>query len=362
MDGFVFNSYKDQWVFASYKKTEGGMTLTAHPVQVFPTSDRNRLTNAIEQSLAVEPTVVADPDWNDPVFLKPPEAEVLGLRSWAAFQRHARCFHLERKAGGFLIEEWSRAGAGFVANPVVWRKQFPSGQLTNLIEHLLAVTVPRIATCGMTTPVAFGYNTGWMAVHSHDSREVSTALGLKATVKYDWPEGIDMACNTDRVFVTPPVGGWVLAVGSWMIGTGEPWSVQALAEIVAKLSNRFDEVQAFATQRVIEYHHWMRAVNGKLCRCFSWLGESGEVLANVGERTPAESKYPWDLLTTLQWAPTEQDVLNIAGTWSIDPSQLGLPLEVDEFGLLGKPSNLKRARPKKAPNNASAAIGSDRSP
>ena len=73
------------------------------------------------------------------------------------------------------------------------------------------------------------------------------------------------------------------------------------------------EVQFFATHRVVEGHAWVRALPSTLMRAFCYIGESGEIIFNFGKRSPDERK-----LST----PNENDVMHLAGKWSIDPTRL----------------------------------------
>lgn len=179
------------------------------------------------------------------------------------------------------------------------------------------------------TPVPFGYNMGWFAVRSEDTDAVVTALKLSRLRKVGWGDGIEAIYEEEAenvLFVGPPVNGWTLVVGRWTMGSGDEGSVRSIERLVTALSSRFGEAQAFATYRVIEYHHWMLAQRGSLVRSFAYLGESGEVLASVGEPTPAERRLTWSSLPQNEWMPDEEDVFKVAGQWSIDP--IGLDSQV----------------------------------
>ena len=97
---------------------------------------------------------------------------------------------------------------------------------------------------------------------------------------------------------------------------------ERLKDYIAELSSSFGEVQAFATHRVSEYHHWVLAKNGKIERCFAYSGTSGEVLNNEGELTDVEKQFPWDKLKTFKWFPDEEDVMTLAGKWSVNPQTI----------------------------------------
>ena len=173
-----------------------------------------------------------------------------------------------------------------------------------------------------SVPEPFGYKTGWIVVRSTDTNAVASALPIHSRNAANWHTGIDAAYNGGSVFVSPPVGGWVCIIGKWAAGTGERSSVQAVTKIVADLSSRFDEAQGYATHRVVEYHHWIIAKHGQVVRGFAYLGESGEVLSNLGKVTEAEKRLRFGTQPPAQWSPSEEDVMALASAWSFDPTKL----------------------------------------
>lgn len=50
------------------------------------------------------------------------------------------------------------------------------------------------------------------------------------------------------------------------------------------LSRRFGEAQKFGTHRVVEYHEWQRWAGGSPARRYRWIGESGKIRFDDGER------------------------------------------------------------------------------
>jgi hypothetical protein len=95
-------------------------------------------------------------------------------------------------------------------------------------------------------------------------------------------------------------------------------------------------VHAYATNRVIEYHHWMIAKEGRLIRSFAYLGESGEILANVGPVTDVERTFGFFNLPQERWHPTEADVMAVAAAWSFDPTRLSSHSGPAKLGILGR--------------------------
>lgn len=191
-----------------------------------------------------------------------------------------------------------------------------------------------------TPPEPFGFKMGWIAVRSTDLKAVAESLPLREQRPANWHDGIDAAYKSgppnSSVFIAPPVNGWICVVGWWAAGTGDQNSVEAVAKVVSDLSFRFGEAQGFATHRVVEYHHWILAKQGRVQRCFAYLGERGEILCKSGQITDAERKLKFAGLPPDQWMPGEQDVMTIAGGWSFDPSQLSPVSAVSANGILAK--------------------------
>ena len=96
------------------------------------------------------------------------------------------------------------------------------------------------------------------------------------------------------------------------------------------LGGRFGEVQYFGTHRVVDYHAWARASDGWVIRSYAWLGERGDVLQDVGPKTPEEEELGFRFIdsTTAEAdrddieLPGEEDVMRIAGRWSLNPQEI----------------------------------------
>lgn len=187
-----------------------------------------------------------------------------------------------------------------------------------------------------TPPEPFGFKIGWIAVRSTDIRAVAESLPIRSQSPANWHDGIETAYRGGSVFITPPVNGWISIVGDWAMGTEERRpvlsvsvqsevthrSVEMIARIVADLSAKFDEAQGYATHRVTEYHHWILAKQGRVVRCFGYMGESGEIVCQTGAVTEAEKKLQYASKPPDRWLPDEQDVMTVASGWSFDPTKL----------------------------------------
>ena len=178
-------------------------------------------------------------------------------------------------------------------------------------------------------PISFGYKTAWIAVRSSDGRVLAESLGLKQIERCSWADGIDKAYKLRGVFVSPPIDEWTIAVGS-LPEAGQDRFLPDLEEI----SRRFAHVFYFGTHRIVGYQAWAIAEKGHVRRAHAWLGERGEFLLNIGERTPEEV----DLGTGLEDsenAPDEETVLELASRWVLDPRELDQHTEARGPGLIG---------------------------
>jgi len=226
-------------------------------------------------------------------------------------------------------------------------------------------------------PQPFGYKVSWFAVKASNTSAVLNALEFGVATPANWASGLAAssfgASRSDPwVFASPPVSGWVLVVGFWLPypasiepqrGFGRKFDV-----LFSRLMKQFEDVQFFGSYRVVDFAAWARALKGKSVRMFAYA--EGEVFANVGEQTPEEAKLRFANLTGLappdardkilkitkeqraevdalvarglssrearatvrqngRTFPREQDVVELAALWSIDPTQLSkqeLPL------------------------------------
>jgi hypothetical protein len=167
--------------------------------------------------------------------------------------------------------------------------------------------------------VGFGGKQAWLAVRGTDPARVIEALGLRDLGTVGWRDGMDLAHLTDdRVAVTPPLDGWILATGRYLLRPDVP------VDVIGLSGRLHTEVQFFATHRVTELHRWQRAADGELIRAFGYVGQTGEVTSWSGEPDPAEraAGLPAELDEDATILVGENDVLRVAGAWSVDPSTL----------------------------------------
>ncbi len=234
-------------------------------------------------------------------------------------------------------------------------------------------------------PQSFGYKISWYAVKAAAPGAVLDALEFGEGAPANWRTGLAAAHSREGkaperyVFAAPPVSGWTLVAGFWLpepyIPSQGPRDGSKFEELFTGLMNRFARVQFFGSYRVVDYCAWARAENGKVVRIFSCA--DGEVYANLGEQTPEEARLNFARLDGLappeatrrlyeaaedieaeqnaliaggvpereaqakvsrmrRALPNESDVVELAGLWSVDPTQLSEQDNPEGLGLVAR--------------------------
>jgi hypothetical protein len=176
----------------------------------------------------------------------------------------------------------------------------------------------------------FGYKNAWLALRA--ATEDVVRVVVADAIRAEWGEGIQVAYEWpnnsygERVFISPPLDGWVLCVGTALHVFSDSHPLR-FGGLVRQLATTLDtEVQYFSTHRVSEVHAWARATPAGLARAFSYA--DGETVTEVGLRTEAEAE--------VGEFPSEDDVMRVARAWSIDPSALESRFPDAPPGMLGR--------------------------
>lgn len=170
-------------------------------------------------------------------------------------------------------------------------------------------------------PYPFGYKNSWLAIKSDSPQDVIDKLNLKVIGESNWQTGINTADRERWLFVSPSLDGFVLVVGLLGLQMDE----------LKNMSGCFDELQYFETHRTVEHHLWIKFANDKLVRAY--IFSELQVLIDEGELTLEEKKLGFEKFPTsrhqvVDWKddewdndklPSENDVLDIAAAWGIDP-------------------------------------------
>lgn len=184
----------------------------------------------------------------------------------------------------------------------------------------------------------------WLAVRSRNLLAVQEALGLQDAKPCTWIEGIT---GEQKLFIAPPVLGWILVIGAGLPDPGE--DVDACFRFVVELSRKLGHVQFFSANRVLGQHAWVRAEAGRVVRAYAWAGNT---LWNQGLKTAAELELglkcyhyletpeaealsQWDIIA----ANTEKVPL-LAARWSLDPAGIDERLFEHAHGIAGEPTRL----------------------
>lgn len=188
---------------------------------------------------------------------------------------------------------------------------------------------------GKFKPLFYQQPERWVAVRSVDVGFVQEALGLSNTARCSWQESL--ARGGERaVFLTPPVMGWVLA-----IGPGLPDPVEDVDEcyhFLVQLSRSVGEIQYFSVHPVLQHHAWARLSGGEVLRAYAWAGET---MWDQGAVSRAESDLQMKcfaygdttatMLTAIDDAAGNVEKLPaLAARWSINPA--GIDERILEHG------------------------------
>ena len=189
----------------------------------------------------------------------------------------------------------------------------------------------------------------WLAVKSNNPQAVQKALGLHNPTPCSWTEGMARVSD-QKLFVSPPVNGWVLVVGSLLPDSSE--DVDACFRFLHRLSRELGEVQFFSVNRAVGHHAWARFEKGRVLRGYAWAGET---LWNQGIKTWGERKLGLKCFAYFEGEPrahfaqfepvraNAEKVLSLASLWSVDPTSVDDSMLTDAFGITG---DLSQARPR----------------
>lgn len=214
------------------------------------------------------------------------------------------------------------------------RKQLAASQpLSHAFKDLHASFVPHL----IKRPTA------WLVVRSRSVHTVQSALGLNNAQPCTWLEGLT---GEEKLFIAPPVKGWVLIVGS---GLPDPVDdVDACFRFLTGLSHKLGQVQFFVANRVLGDHAWVGVEGGRVVRGYAWAGKT---LWNQGAETRTEKdlglkcfqyfESPDHLfgLSDIVLSNVEK-VAQLAARWSIDPGSVDETLFEHAYGIAGEPPRL----------------------
>src|SRR5436190_524457 len=159
----------------------------------------------------------------------------------------------------FLVAVMGGATISFLV--LHWRRR----QLANLEKT--AQSSPEISSAPTYTFVR--RPSLWLAVRSRNTHSVQMALGLNNAQPCTWLEGLS---GDERLFIAPPVKGWVLVIGCSLPDPAD--DVDVCFRFLTNLSHKLGQVQFFHADRVLGHHAWVRLDNGRVTRAYAWAGKT----------------------------------------------------------------------------------------
>jgi len=187
----------------------------------------------------------------------------------------------------------------------------------------------------------------WLAIKSSHPQVVQTALGLHKPIRCSWEEGLSVA-NERKLFISPPVAGWILVLGSRLPDPAD--DVDKCFHLILDLSRKLGHVQFFSINRVLNHHSWVQAEQGVVLRAYAWAGRT---LWNQGRVTRTEIDLGLKCFGYAELPPkspfTQSDpaafnierVPLLAARWSIDPTMIDVRLLKETQGIAGELSQSK---------------------
>ncbi|HEY0456076.1 MAG TPA: hypothetical protein VGE41_06845 [Verrucomicrobiae bacterium] len=168
----------------------------------------------------------------------------------------------------------------------------------------------------------------WLAVRCGNPFVVQAALGLNRPTPCSWEEGIS-ALHEQRLFISPPIAGWVLVIGPGLPEAAD--DVDKCFRFIHTLSRKLGHVQYFSVNRVVHHHAWVQAEFGHIQRAYAWAGKT---LWNQGSPTLAEVQlglkcYDYtEIMERTAFSHLDPAAMNaervsmLAARWSVDPATI----------------------------------------
>jgi hypothetical protein len=188
----------------------------------------------------------------------------------------------------------------------------------------------------------FQVPTRWLAIRSANPHLVQAALGLANPKPCSWEEGLS-AAHEQKLFISPPVSGWILVMGSSLPDPGE--DVDKCFRFILDLSRKLGHVQYYSIHRAVNHHAWIQAEHGVVQRAYAW---SGRTLWNQGRLTRAEIElglkcYAYgegeeriDFGRVDPAAVNTERVPLLASRWSLDPTAIDARMLKEHQGIAGR--------------------------
>ncbi len=203
-------------------------------------------------------------------------------------------------------------------------------------EHTQHSTVEKLIPNNLNSPEQ------WLAIRSGNVAAIQETLGLSNPQRCTWKDGFAIS-GVERLFISPPVNGWILVVGPALPAPEE--DVDFCFHFISHISKRLGHVQFFSVNSALNHHCWVRAHTGRIERAYAWCGETQW---NQGPVTPEESVIGMEChqygisiedLDPKQITQLNNNTVNIpqlAARWSINPDALSPEIFTKSSGITGE--------------------------
>jgi len=184
----------------------------------------------------------------------------------------------------------------------------------------------------------------WLAIRTTNIQWVQMALQLDNPLPCSWEEGI-CASHEKKLFISPPVGGWILVLGANLPDPSE--DPDQVFHFINKLSSKLGEVQFFSFDRVVNHHAWIHADQGRIQRAYAWAGHTvwneGKISrAEVDLRLKCFDYGQVDDIESMDFTEGSHTSTNtdrvplLASRWSIDPAAINARMLRETHGIAGQ--------------------------
>lgn len=224
-------------------------------------------------------------------------------------------------------------GIMFSFSAVRWARE------RKLRNQLDALNLGTFISSSRIRQILLDHPCSWLAIKGQNQKKVMQALGLHDATPCSWEEGLAEAQH-HKLFVSPPVNGWILVVGADLPEPDE--DVDECFHFLRQISRKLGHVQFFSVNRVLNYHAWAILDDGQVFRAYAWAGET---LWNSGPKTGAEKELdmqcygygdtPVSFLQKEPMIPNAEKVNQLAARWSIDPMTIAENAWQNEQGIVG---------------------------